>query len=276
MPKALICFAAFSSVTIAAFLGLSSNASAESVWSGLTFTFTKEDFSNPVDAANQDQITDDVWITRNAFGQGLLNAATECDFTGCAYTHNSSPEGTLWATAALAANSGQTIAASNWQNLVFTDWEAAYQNSVGSNILNPNYRDAVVHIVADNIYLDLRFLGWSQRGGGGFSYIRATASTPPPTTGDYNVNGVIDAADYVVWRNTNGQTGITPGTGADGNANGSIESGDYDFWRAHFGNTLGSGALSQSGAVPEPSSLLIIAGLLSCGIMWRGFAVRGR
>ena len=80
--------------------------------------------------------------------------------------------------------------------------ENCYGNHVGGFILLPDYRDAVVHLVGDaidptdNIYLDLRFTGWTSAGG--FSYQRAgNAITPPMATGDYNENGLVDAADYV-------------------------------------------------------------------------------
>ena len=84
--------------------------------------------------------------------------------------------------------------------------------------------------------------------------------------GDYNHNGVVDAADYVVWRNTLGQT-VTTGTGADGNGNGVIDSNDYAFWRGHFGMTAGSGSsAATSAAVPEPATLvmLIVGIVLMC------------
>jgi autotransporter-associated beta strand protein len=79
--------------------------------------------------------------------------------------------------------------------------------------------------------------------------------------GDYNHNGVVDAADFVVWRKMQGQTGVA--LAADGNGNGTIDSGDFDIWRAHFGQTAGSGsalpsAESLSAAVPEPSSALLL------------------
>ncbi len=77
--------------------------------------------------------------------------------------------------------------------------------------------------------------------------------------GDYNHNGAVDAADYVVWRKTLGQTG--PGLAADGNGNGNgqIDSGDFDIWRAHFGQTAGSGAgTSANAAVPEPTTLIMV------------------
>ena len=49
---------------------------------------------------------------------------------------------------------------------------------------------------------------------------------------DYNHNGIVDAADYVVWRSMLGQTGITPGTGADGTGDGNVDIADYNLWRA--------------------------------------------
>ena len=87
--------------------------------------------------------------------------------------------------------------------------------------------------------------------------------------GDYNLNGVVDIADYTVWRNTLGQSGTGQGgnggsgPAADGNGNGTVDAGDYDVWKLHFGETsAGSGAggasLSRT-IVPEPSSLVLIA-----------------
>ena len=52
---------------------------------------------------------------------------------------------------------------------------------------------------------------------------------------DYNHNGAVDAADYVVWRDALGQIGA--GLTADGNNNGEIDAGDYNVWRANFGRT---------------------------------------
>ncbi len=85
---------------------------------------------------------------------------------------------------------------------------------------------------------------------------------PAPSTGDFDGNGLVDAADYVVWRETMGQIGA--GLRADGNGNGSVDVDDLTVWRAHFGQTTGSGAGLDLGAVPEPATLvLLLAGVVA-------------
>jgi hypothetical protein len=58
--------------------------------------------------------------------------------------------------------------------------------------------------------------------------------------GDYDHDGVVTAADYVLWRNNGGSPT------------------DYDIWRAHFGQTAGSGSgPTANAAVPEPTTLVL-------------------
>ena len=89
-----------------------------------------------------------------------------------------------------------------------------------------------------------------------------------PGSADYNHNGIVDAADYILWRHTLGQS-VTPGTGADGNGDGTINQPDYNLWRAHFGlaSGAGSGASLSTSAVPEPLSglLAMIAAVVFAG-----------
>jgi PEP-CTERM motif len=93
-----------------------------------------------------------------------------------------------------------------------------------------------------------------------------SVNLPPPVTptGDYNGNGIVDAADYVLWRKTFGQL-VSNGTAADGSGNGTIDNADYTFWASKFGNVLAGSAAgaTDAGAVPEPATLaLIAAGIL--------------
>jgi hypothetical protein len=74
--------------------------------------------------------------------------------------------------------------------------------------------------------------------------------TSPAVTGDYNRNGIVDAADFVVWRKTLGKTGS--GLAADGNGSNSIDVGDYGVWRTRFGSTT-TAAQSSASNVPEPN-----------------------
>jgi hypothetical protein len=96
----------------------------------------------------------------------------------------------------------------------------------------------------------------------------AVLSAAPPPTGDYNNDGTVDAADYVVWRksNINGQQG-------------------YDDWRANFGKSggpTGPGTLvggfvryvtagaGSAAPVPEPGGVWLVGiGIASLAVAAR-------
>lgn len=91
--------------------------------------------------------------------------------------------------------------------------------------------------------------------------------------GDYNGNGIVDAADYAVWRDTFGQVGM--GLAADGNNDHQIDDDDYSVWRSHFGNSAGGGASAgSSSTVPEPGSLLFWLSAAAGAFLERRFIVR--
>jgi hypothetical protein len=77
----------------------------------------------------------------------------------------------------------------------------------------------------------------------------------PALTGDFNANGIVDAADYVVWRNQNGQSGF--GLAADSNHDGVVNLIDYQAWRANFGQSI-PGLGSGVGIVPESTSAVLM------------------
>jgi len=97
--------------------------------------------------------------------------------------------------------------------------------------------------------------------------------------GDYNGDGIVNAGDYTVWRNTFGQT-VAAYSGADGDGNTQINDADFDVWRAHFGQMAagsGSGSLAASAAVPEPGSLyLFVAALTALVVQSAPVVRRGR
>lgn len=93
--------------------------------------------------------------------------------------------------------------------------------------------------------------------------------------GDYNADGAVNAADYTVWRDSEGQAG--PALAADGNHDGTVDALDYAIWEFNYGAVEVTsqgfyGAGGASHAVPEPVSsstallacLTVILGL-RCG-----------
>jgi hypothetical protein len=82
---------------------------------------------------------------------------------------------------------------------------------------------------------------------------------PGPIVGDFNQDGVVNAADYVIWRK-NFSTTSEGGSGADELA---FDSTGYDNWRANFSRAAAEDSLlAGSAAVPEPTAAVAIVILL--------------
>ena len=102
--------------------------------------------------------------------------------------------------------------------------------------------------------------------------IEIIGSAPQGVPGDYNNNGTVDAADYVLWRNggplANEVAGVTPGQ---------VTAEDYTAWRARFGNGTpvpSAGSVLAGSAVPEPSTFVYLVAA-ALGIAFIG-SKRGR
>jgi serralysin len=115
------------------------------------------------------------------------------------------------------------------------------------SFISPPDFEAPTDANGDNVYVVIVLAS-----DGSFANLQAILVTVTnigePFAGDYNNNGTVDAADYVLWRNTVGQTGA--GLAADGNGNGTVDAADYNIWRANFGRTLGAAA-SASHTLPS-------------------------
>jgi hypothetical protein len=90
-----------------------------------------------------------------------------------------------------------------------------------------------------------------------FDNLSVSSIASAGVAGDYNGNGVVDEADYVLWRKGGPLQNEV-------NTVGTVDATDYDAWRARFGNISGSGSGVGSTAVPEPASVFLL--MLSAAI----------
>ncbi len=140
------------------------------VWTGPPTTFTKAAGADPTLPANQDRITPNVWITR-AGTTGIYNAKSETSFT-----HAVSPAGTEWANGTIT----------NYASLTYQSWEP-WTGGAGGGPPSTVGRAAVLHLISEDIYMDIKFTSWGSGafGGGAFAYQRSTptpANVPPSVT----------------------------------------------------------------------------------------------
>jgi hypothetical protein len=133
----------------------------------------------------------------------------------------------------------------------------------GGTVLNLG---ALVDIVGAPVRADEFTFSYSLVGGG--------------AAGDYNENGVVDAADYVVWRNSMGNNTSLPNDDTAG-----VGQDDYTRWRQNFGNTGGGAGGTMNGivvigtppaglggnisAVPEPTTIAAAVVVLSMILVLR-------
>ena len=79
--------------------------------------------------------------------------------------------------------------------------------------------------------------------------------------GDYDLNGTVEADDFIAWRNQTGATGDW--LAADGNRDGVVDGADYAFLRNLLSNPVAETALAS--AVPEPSAVMVSMLLAAVG-----------
>lgn len=116
-------------------------------------------------------------------------------------------------------------------------------------------RDTVVTLnnvspQADSI-IYIEFIGAN----GAEGYLNAMQLEAVVTVGDFNSDGLVDAADYTVWRdNENGDESVLGGAG-DGS--GTVDAGDYSLWVSNYG---AGGSVPV--AVPEPTSVVLMMSVI--------------
>ena len=124
------------------------------IWTGPTVTFTKVADADPADEANQDRITDNVWITRGNDGGQIFNIKSESSAN-----KEASPADTEWAIGSIE----------NIDNLTFQP----FRDALGKP-KDQIATDLVVHLITDDIYISLKLTAWADEKNGGFAYERSS------------------------------------------------------------------------------------------------------
>ena len=132
-----------------------SPTSSYTLWRGSTISFSMAAGADHNTEANQDRITDNVWITRAGVGQ-LFNVRSEN-----VANSNTSPAGTAW-----AQGTFDDIA-----NLTFQPFRSACPNLKPKNAVGV---PMVVHLIDDDVYIELTITAWGRGQVGGFTYTRST------------------------------------------------------------------------------------------------------
>ena len=151
-------------------------AAAQTVYTGTDVAFEKDAFADHLLPENQDALSESVILTRQTV-MGIFNIAQEEAFQGMGIA-SPSPVGTRWAFGSAADHA----------SLTFGTWGQAHLGSppglVGQHM--------VLHLVAEDIYLDFIFTSWGGIGGQ-CAWVRSAL----PCSGADNSApfGVLDLAD---------------------------------------------------------------------------------
>lgn len=114
------------------------------VWIGPEIIFTKPGGADGSYPQDRDHITEDMWLTR-ANNRGISNLKQESS------VHNAYPAHSLvdteWAEGS----------AEDWQSLNFVPWVLFADRAPEDNLVG---RKGVLHLIADDIYIDIEFFSW--------------------------------------------------------------------------------------------------------------------
>ena len=161
-PVTLVCL---TTVLAVCFSVMAPSAEAATIWSGPRITFTKLRVDDETNPAFQDRLTPRVWLTRGT-NRALYNVRQESSFNRA-----TSPVDTEWAYGTTA----------NLPSLKFTNW-ATHNGGCSPCQVG---RDAVVHLISEDIYIDIKIVSWVAASGN-VVYERTTPSDGTSSAVEYH------------------------------------------------------------------------------------------
>jgi hypothetical protein len=216
---------------------------------------------------------DSAWADVDRDGDQDLIAPTDSRFAERVFVSNATNNGNHWLYINLAGPSDNTtgIGASLYATLdEGTPQERTLRREANTNAGTFNQSDLPVHFgLGASTEIDTLRIEWPD---GTVQHLYDVAVdqylTIRALPGDYNGNGVVDAADYTVWRDN---LGAAAGTLPNDTDSGMIGLAQYDSWKENFGAAawVGGSRWASSVPVPEPESWLLFLGLAAVGLLAR-------
>ncbi|TWT85518.1 hypothetical protein Pla123a_03250 [Posidoniimonas polymericola] len=203
---------------------------------GLTYTRRAERFNTSRGQFEQynQELTIEYRAGRGGVQFYLDNAVIDLDLEGGSDRNNRERE----------LESGKRVSDLDFATSVF------YTNTEGEDFLSFNPPAPTDVWDLNDSYFDFRALRGYSDEFGSFIDLQVTALYRHPD-GDYNDDGVVDAADYVVWRDNRR---ADPGTLPNDPNNVRIGTAQYQTWLDNYGATKFGGSATAAAAVPEPAA----------------------
>jgi hypothetical protein len=116
----------------------------------------------------------------------------------------------------------------------------------------PSYDLLTAATIADDGLDFVAPAGWSYQivSGGNGQILRAVNGSTPVENADFNADGTVDGADFLIWQAGFGPSGSL--TSGDANNDSIVDSADLAVWTAQFGTPP-----TPVASVPEPAALLL-------------------
>jgi len=93
------------------------------------------------------------------------------------------------------------------------------------------------------------------------SYLHTGLTVPATLPGDFDADGVVDAADLAQWKAGFGTTGNATRSQGDADADHDVDGADYLVWQRQLGSAA---TVARAAAIPEPAILhLLVSGVLA-------------
>ena len=194
---------------------------------------------------------DSAWGDIDNDGDQDLIAATGSGFDERVFINDASTNGNHWLYIRLDGPSDNTtaIGATLYATLEEgTPQERTLRREANTNSGTFNQSDLPVHFgLGEVTEVDQLLIRWPDGSKQSLANVSADQYiTVPYNPGDYNGDGAVDAADFVLWRKGLGTI---------------YTQADYNIWLEGFGQAVGSGS-NASAAVPEPATAWLLLALV--------------